>query len=148
MSPAGILLAGTNHGVFRLRNQQWEIVDARVMETPHKIRHVNKKHHVTYTTEYVPVPDGKVEDAVHGVAFSSGKWYAATEEGLYSADDPKFAWLGAVFYPESAEKGHESNAVRRSEIPILRGRGVRQYRLRKRADGSVRLSRPGENLAN
>jgi photosystem II stability/assembly factor-like uncharacterized protein len=118
MSPAGILMAGTNHGVFRLRNDKWEIVDARVMQSPHKIRHVSAKHHVTYTTEYVPVPDGKVEEAVHGVAFSGGKWYAATEAGLYSAEDPKFAWLGAVLYTESAEKGHESSAVKRSQIPF------------------------------
>ncbi len=116
MSPAGVLMAGTNHGAFRLRNDRWEIVDARVIESAHKVRHVSKKHHVTYTTEYVPVPDGKIEDAVRGVAFSGGKWYAATEEGLYSADDPKFAWLGAVLYPESAEKGHESSAAKRSEI--------------------------------
>ena len=79
---------------------------------------MNKKHHVTYTTEYVPVPDGKIEDAVHGVAFSGGKWYAATEEGVYSAEDPKFAWLGAVLYTESTEKSHESSAAKRSEIPF------------------------------
>ncbi len=124
MSPAGVLMAGTNHGVFRLRNDKWEIVDARVIETAHKVRHVNKKHHVTYTTEFVPVPDGKIEEAVHGVAFSGGKWYAATEEGLYSAEDPKFAWLGAVLYPESTEKNHASSAAKRSEIPFY---GVAAY---------------------
>jgi photosystem II stability/assembly factor-like uncharacterized protein len=118
MSPAGVLMAGTNHGAFRLRNDKWEIVDARMVETPHKIRHVNKKHHVTYTTEFVPVPDGKIEDAVHGVAFAGGKWYAATSEGLYSTDDPKFAWLGAVLHPESAEKAHSSSDAKRSEIPF------------------------------
>ncbi len=124
MSPAGVLMAGTNHGVFRLRNDKWEIVDARVIETAHKVRHVNKKHHVTYTTEFVPVPDGKIEEAVHGVAFSGGKWYAATEEGLYSAEDPKFAWLGAVLYAESTEKNHASSAAKRSEIPFY---GVAAY---------------------
>ena len=118
MSPAGVLLAGTNHGVFRLRDQRWEIVDARIMETPHKVRHVSKKHHVTYTTEYVPVPDGKLVEAVHGVAFSGGKWYAATEEGLYSTDGPKFAWVGAVLYPESGGKAHASTTMKRSEIPF------------------------------
>ncbi|HET9101007.1 MAG TPA: transcriptional regulator, partial [Acidobacteriaceae bacterium] len=116
MSPRGVLLAGTNHGVFRLRGDKWEMVDARVIETPHKIRHVSKKHRVTYTTEYVPVPDGKIEDAVHGIAFSGGKWYAATAEGLYSASDPKFVWLRAVLHSESATKGHESTQVRRSEV--------------------------------
>ncbi len=118
MSPAGVLLAGTNHGAFRLRDNRWELVDARVIETPHRIRHMSKKHHVTYTTEYVPVPDGKIEDAVHGVAFSSGKWYAATEEGLYSTGDSKFAWLGAVLHSRPAEKGHESAQVKPTEIPI------------------------------
>ena len=118
MSPAGVLLAGTNHGAFRLRGDRWEIVDARMIETSHKIRHVSKKHHVTYTTEYVPVPDGKIEDAVHGVAFSGGRWYAATAEGLYSTDSSRFAWLGAVLRSGSAAKGHESTQMKRSEIPF------------------------------
>jgi len=118
MSPAGALVAGTNHGAFRLRNDQWEVVDARMVEAPHKVRHVSKKHHVTYTTEYVSVPDGKIEDAVHQVAFAGGKWYAATEEGLYVTEDPKFAWLGAVLYTESTEKNHESSAAKRSQIPF------------------------------
>jgi photosystem II stability/assembly factor-like uncharacterized protein len=118
MSPAGVLLAGTNHGAFRLNDEKWELVDARIREMPHKLRHVTKKHHVTYTTEYAPVPDGKIEDAVHGVAFSGGKWYAATEEGLYSTDGSKFAWLGAVLQPEPAGKGHESAQMKRSEIPF------------------------------
>jgi photosystem II stability/assembly factor-like uncharacterized protein len=118
MSPTGVLLAGTNHGAFRLRDEKWEVVDARMVETPHKIRHVSKKHHVTYTTEYVPVPDGKIDDAVHGVAFSGGKWYAATAEGLYSTDDSKFAWLGAVLHPESTDKPHSSAEAKRSEIPF------------------------------
>ncbi|MES2223093.1 MAG: transcriptional regulator [Acidobacteriota bacterium] len=118
MSPAGVLLAGTNHGAFRLRGDRFELVAERVIESPHKIRHVSKKHHVTYTTEYVPVADGKIEGAVHGVAFSAGKWYAATQEGLYSADDPKFVWLGAVLHPEVAGKGSESAKMKRSEIPF------------------------------
>lgn len=118
MSPAGVLVAGTNHGAFRLRGDKWEIVDARILETPHKVRHVNKKHHVTYTTEYLPVPDGTIKDAVHAVAFSSGKWYAATEEGLYSAGDSKFSWLGAVLHSGPAEQGHASSQIKRSEIPF------------------------------
>jgi len=118
MSPAGVLLAGTNHGVFRLRDRRWELVDARIMEAPRKIRHVSKRHHVTYTTVYVPVPDGKLEGAVHGLAFSGGKWYAATEEGLYSAGGSNFAWLGAVLHSGPAENLHKSAQMKRSEIPF------------------------------
>ncbi|MHB1936709.1 MAG: WD40/YVTN/BNR-like repeat-containing protein [Acidobacteriaceae bacterium] len=118
MSPGGVLLAGTNHGAYRLRDGKWESVDQRVRETPHKIRHVGKKHRVTYTTEFVAVPDGKIEDTVHSVAFAAGKWYAATADGLYSSEASKFEWLGVVLHPEPVLKGHAIVAAKRSEVPF------------------------------
>jgi ligand-binding sensor domain-containing protein len=37
---------------------------------------------------------------------------------LYSSEDPKFAWLGAVLYTESTGKKPESSASKRSQIPF------------------------------
>ena len=118
MSPGGVLLAGTNHGFYRLSGAQWESADDRVREIPHKIRHVSKKHHVTYTTMAVDVPDGKIEGAVHSVAFADGKWYAATANGLYSSSGSTFLWYAAALQPEHSDNSRTSFWVKQSAIPF------------------------------
>jgi photosystem II stability/assembly factor-like uncharacterized protein len=118
MSPSGVLVAATNHGVYRLKDASWINVGERVRETSHKVRHVTKKHHVTITTETTDVPDGRIEDAVHGVAFASGKWYAATADGIYSSEDNKFVWRPAVLQPQQIEKGRPSIWTKRSAVPF------------------------------
>lgn len=93
MSPSGNLLAGTNHGVYRLSGDKFENVSNRLEEKTRKVTHIVKKHRVT-TTETTYVPGGKIEDAVHGVAFDQGRWYAATSDGVYASADSGFEWRG------------------------------------------------------
>lgn len=93
MSPAGALLAGTNHGIYRLNGATFENVSNRLKEKDRKVVHYRKKHRYV-TTETTWVPDGKIEGSVHGVAYSNGEWYAATSSGVYSSADSGFVWRG------------------------------------------------------
>ncbi|MGH9616057.1 MAG: transcriptional regulator [Acidobacteriaceae bacterium] len=116
VSSGGVLLAGTNHGLYRLKNGAWEAVDARIREIPHRVRRVSTRRRVTYTTRFVAVPDGKIEGAVHAVFFDDGTWYAATEEGLYSSNGNAFAWQPAVLNPHGLQS---RNAHIRREYPAV-----------------------------
>jgi ligand-binding sensor domain-containing protein len=95
MSPAGNLLAGTNHGIYRLDSGRFENVSSRLKEKTTKVTHIRKKHRVV-TTKTVLIPDGKIEGSVRGVAFENGKWYAATSDGVYSSDGAgkSIVWQG------------------------------------------------------
>lgn len=93
MSPAGELLAGTNHGIFRLNGDRFENVSNKLKEESHKVTHIVKRRRVV-TTEVKYVPDGKLEDSVRGIAFNGGRWYAATASGFYSSADNGFLWRG------------------------------------------------------
>ncbi len=93
MSPTGTLLAGTNHGIYKLNGGRFENVSSRLKEKTRKITRVRKKHRYV-TTETTYVPDGKIEGSVRGVAVSNGQWYAATSSGVYTSADSGFAWRG------------------------------------------------------
>lgn len=118
MSPGGVLVAGTNHGFYRLRSNRWVSIDNRVRETSHKVRHVSKRHHVTYATVTVDVPDGTMEDAVHAVAFANGRWYAATADGIYSSDENAFLWHRAMLQTQHAANGRTSFRATSSAVPF------------------------------
>ena len=93
MSPAGNLLAGTNHGMYRLNGDRFEDVSKRSREVTHKVTHYRKHHkYVVTTTSYVP--DGKIQGAVRGLAYANGQWYAATSSGVYTSGDNDFMWKG------------------------------------------------------
>jgi photosystem II stability/assembly factor-like uncharacterized protein len=93
MSPAGVLLAGTNHGIFRLNGNIFENVSNKLKEKTKKVTHI-QRHRRVVTTEVTYVPDGKIEDRVRGVAFDNGRWYAATSNGLFTSADNGFLWRG------------------------------------------------------
>ncbi len=97
MSPAGNLLAGTNHGMYRLNGDKFENVSnrlkARTRKITHIVIHAHKKHRVV-TEETTYIPDGKIEGSVRGVAYAGSQWYAATSSGVYSSADNGFVWKG------------------------------------------------------
>ncbi|MEO6830262.1 MAG: transcriptional regulator, partial [Acidobacteriaceae bacterium] len=61
MSTSGNLLAGTNHGIYRLKGDTFENVSNRLKERTRKVTHIRKKHRVV-TTEITFLPNGKIED--------------------------------------------------------------------------------------
>lgn len=93
ISPQGTLLAGTNHGIYRLSGDRFENISSRLREKTRKVTHIHN-HHRVVTTETTYVADGKIEDAVHQVAYDNGRWYAATASGIYSTAESGFTWRG------------------------------------------------------
>lgn len=118
MSPSGDLLAGTNHGIYRLRDGQFENVSNRQVEKTRKVTHIRKKHRVV-TTETTFVPGGKIEVAVRAVTFDNGQWYAATSDGVYSSADKGFLWRGGPI-----EKNFQFSDIAASGSIILANGGT------------------------
>jgi photosystem II stability/assembly factor-like uncharacterized protein len=93
ISPAGTLLAGTNHGVYELHGSTFEPVKEREREVIHKIVHYRKKRRIV-TTESKWVPDGHIDEPVRSLMYSNGNWYAATDAGMYVSGEHDIAWRG------------------------------------------------------
>ncbi len=93
ISPAGNLLAGTNHGIYRLSGEKFEDASKREIEKTRKVTHIRKKHRYV-TTETTYVPEGKIDGSVRGLAFANGQWYAATSSGVYTSPDNGLMWRG------------------------------------------------------
>ena len=104
MSPGGNLLAGTNHGIYRLNGEKFEDTGNRQKEKIRKVTHIRKKHRYV-STETTYVPDGKIGDSVRGVAFDNGQWYAATADGVYSSADKGLVWRGGPIQKTDAFTG-------------------------------------------
>jgi len=104
MSPSGNLLAGTNHGVFRLRDGSFQDVGDRLKAETHRVVHYHHRHRVvTRTVRYVP--DGRIDGAVRSLAFADGQWYAATASGVYTSGDNGFVWKGRPLQRHDAFTG-------------------------------------------
>ncbi len=93
MSPAGTLLAGTNHGVYTLHGSTFEPADSREREVIHKVVHYRKKRRIV-STESRWVPDGHITRSVRALTYNGGNWYAATDEGIYTSGEHDIAWKG------------------------------------------------------
>lgn len=107
LSPSGNLLAGTNHGIYRWTGARWDDISNRLKESTRKVVLYKKKHRYV-STETTYLPDGKIEGAVHGLAFADGKWYAATSDGVYSSSDSGFVW----------RRSHVSSTMKSSSLPF------------------------------
>ncbi len=112
ISSQGNLLAGTNHGIYRWKDGRWDEASNRLKKVTRKVTRVSRKRHYV-STETLEVPNGKIQGAVHGLAFANGEWYAATSEGLYSSDDNGFVWKGGPIFDMNASGETASKSTSR-----------------------------------
>jgi photosystem II stability/assembly factor-like uncharacterized protein len=100
MTPAGVVLAGTAHGIFRLADDFW--TDSSALARPanpvHSSRNAKAAPRHTAPTA-VPttinpanVPTQGIDAAVYALASDSFGMYAATSQGLLRADEEGTAW--------------------------------------------------------
>jgi photosystem II stability/assembly factor-like uncharacterized protein len=92
-STEGVILAGTNAGIFRLDGTNWQPI-GKIVKSQTKTAYVVKKGKRTKTEKTVMVPGGQIDTRVSDVNASGSIWYAATANGIYSSADQGATWEG------------------------------------------------------
>src|SRR3984957_3104094 len=92
-SAEGVILAGTNAGIFRLDGTNWQPI-GKIVKSETKTAYVVKKGKRTKTEKTVMVPGGQIEARVSDVNASGSTWYAATANGIYWSADQGATWEG------------------------------------------------------
>jgi len=91
-APTGILVAGTNHGMYALeRNASlWRPMNVVVIETTVKTPRKGSRKALTTTT----VKKSQLESRVNDLELGSGRWLSATTTGIYASTDQGKTWKG------------------------------------------------------
>jgi photosystem II stability/assembly factor-like uncharacterized protein len=88
----GMLLAGTNHGVYALEHNsgEWRPMNVVVIEHTLTVPRKGTRKAVTHTT----LEKAKMESRVNDLELASERWLAATTSGVYSSTDEGKTWKG------------------------------------------------------
>jgi len=91
-APSGMLIAGTNHGVYSLERNasEWHPMNVVVVEHTVKTPAKGTRKAVTKTT----LEKSKLDARVNDLELGSGRWLAATTAGIYSSADQGKTWKG------------------------------------------------------
>ena len=91
-APSGVLVAGTNHGMYSLgRNaSEWHPMNVVVVESTAKTLRKGSRKAVTTTT----FQKSQLESRVNDLELGSRRWLAATTTGIYSSTDQGKTWKG------------------------------------------------------
>lgn len=89
----GALLAGTNHGIFRLNGGRWEVTE-KVVNIAHKTSYVLQKKKKVAVTKDISVPGAPISGRVNSLDADSSTWFAATTQGIYSSKNAGATWTG------------------------------------------------------
>ena len=91
-APSGMLVAGTNHGVYSLERNasEWRPMNVLLLESTLKTPRKGSRKAVTTTT----FQKSQLESRVNDLELGSGRWLAATTSGIYSSTDQGKTWKG------------------------------------------------------
>lgn len=95
-SARGVLVAGTNRGVFVWEGGQWRPRNRVQHEVPGP---ASKQSSRSRTVRRAPA--GELTARVQHLAISGEKWFAATSEGLYVSSDEGKSWMGGPILGET-----------------------------------------------
>jgi len=126
-SDAGLVLAGTSHGIFRWDGSSWQ-QDGTVINMTEKTVYVvrkGKKVRKTATESTKPVTiDGRVSD----LSINGPVWFAATSDGVYRSVTQGASWTGPVLtdpdYRFVDAHGPIVFAARRNDLRISEDSGM------------------------
>jgi photosystem II stability/assembly factor-like uncharacterized protein len=96
----GMLVAGTNRGIYALNRGQsgWRTTGAVVTEKGVKVPPKTKKGKPTFRTEYVK---SEMSGRVNQIDLKPGLWFAAASSGLYKSADNGKTWRGGPMLGET-----------------------------------------------
>src|SRR5258708_13011594 len=91
-APSGMLVAGTNHGMFSLEHNasEWHPINAVVVE--HTLKTAGKGKGSRKTATKTTFEKSQLESRVNDLELGSGRWLAATTTGIYSSTDQGKTW--------------------------------------------------------
>ena len=89
---SGMLVAGTNHGMYSLERNasEWHPMNVLLLESTLKTPRKGSRKAVTRTT----FQKSQLESRVNDLELGSGRWLAATTTGIYSSTDQGKTWKG------------------------------------------------------
>ena len=124
---SGMLVAGTNHGMYSLEHNASEWHSMNVVVVEHTLKTPRKGSHkaVTKTT----FQKSQLESRVNDLELGSGRWLAATTTGIYSSTDQGKTWkggqiLGQQDFVSVRAEGSTVVAATRSSVLISNDSGA------------------------
>ncbi|HYW38847.1 MAG TPA: transcriptional regulator, partial [Terriglobales bacterium] len=126
-APSGMLVAGTNHGVYSLdRNAgEWRPMNVLLLESTLKTPRKGSRKAVTTTT----FEKSQLESRVNDLELGSERWLAATTTGIYSSTDQGKTWKGGqilaqIDFVSVRAEGSTVVAATRSSVLVSNDRGA------------------------
>ncbi|MGD0416130.1 MAG: transcriptional regulator [Terriglobales bacterium] len=126
-APSGMLVVGTNHGMYSLERNasEWHPMNVLLLESTSKTPRQGSRKAVTTTTFQKSQLDSRVNDLELG----SERWLAATTTGIYSSTDQGKTWKGGEILAQSdfvsvRADGSTVVAATRSSVLVSTDRGA------------------------
>jgi photosystem II stability/assembly factor-like uncharacterized protein len=126
-APSGMLVAGTNHGMYSLdRNGSgWRPMNVVVVESTLKIPRKGSRKATTKTT----IAKSQLESRVNDLELGSERWLAASTAGIYSSSDQGKTWkggqiLGQTDFVSVRAEGSTVVAATRSSVLVSNDTGA------------------------
>jgi photosystem II stability/assembly factor-like uncharacterized protein len=94
-SDAGVVYAGTSHGLFKWNGHSWDS-DGKVVNTKEKTRYVWVHHKKVAKTTTETLPATTIDSQVNDLSVNGGVWFVATADGVYRSDTQGANWTGPV----------------------------------------------------
>ena len=124
---SGMLVAGTNHGMYSLEHNgsEWRPMNVVVVESSLKVPRKGSRKTVTKTA----FEKSKLDARVNDLELGSGRWLAATTSGIYSSADQGKTWkggpvLGQTDFVSVREEGSTVVAATSSSALVSNDKGV------------------------
>ena len=126
-APSGMLVAGTNHGVYSLERNasEWRSMNVVVIEHTSTTARKGARKAVTKTA----IEKKELESRVNDLELGSGRWLAATTTGIYDSTDQGKTWkggqvLGQQDFVSVRAEGSTVVAATRSSVLVSNDRGA------------------------
>src|ERR1035438_4202981 len=126
-APSGMLVAGTNHGVYSLERNasEWHSMNVVVIEHTSNVMRKGSSKAVTKTS----IEKKELVSRVNDLELGSGRWLAATTSGVYSSADQGKTWkggpiLGELDFVSVRAEGSTVVAATRSSVLVSNDSGA------------------------
>jgi photosystem II stability/assembly factor-like uncharacterized protein len=126
---SGMLLAGTNHGMFSLEHNASEWHPMNVVVVEHSVKTAGKGKGSRKAATTTTFTKSQLESRVNDLELGSVRWLAATTTGIYSSTDQGKTWkggriLGQQDFVSVRAEGSTVVAATRSSVLISNDRGA------------------------
>jgi len=119
-APSGMLVAGTNHGVYSLEHNasEWHSMNVVVIEHTSKVVRKGTNKAVSHTA----IEKKELVARVNDLELGSGRWLAATTDGIYASTDQGKTWKGGPVLGQTdfvSVRAYESSMVAATHSGVL-----------------------------